>query len=500
MAITAAIKFTQGATVGDAGYALVGVAGAAVTVANGNNATVVRWVFTILDVPPGSAVPVGVLSDGPFSTISFTPDAAGSYRIQLDVYTVLNLLHSVDVKAFIVPNSRGWMYPAFRETASEYNFKSVAYPLGNPRGWTTALEKILKDLEGLQITFDPTFVCHAACPVAPAGRNVALTSDGKITLANGAALAAGFVVLGIGKQALAPGALVSVIMEGAASPALTGLSTSASGQVRANTTTGACELVTTISPLLPTDYVVGGSNLGWLAMCRQINNAPIPITYASIGGLIGDYDANLIAGATGTAIATWPDSTPSAQNLVQATGAKQPTILAPAVFGRKAVSFDGITQSMRCANFIINSREMTVYFVMQLRVVGSGGFVFEYNVSTCAMNHAGTTGFPQQLRGGGSAGYLTNIAGAGFAIRSAQYRDDNTNELFYQGISRNTFTDSTVIPPNAPFEIGAHANSSGLFAPIDVARILVYNGKHSTAVNKIVYNLLAADYGFTPLP
>lgn len=157
MAIAAALKFTQATIVGDAGFAFVGVAGQTVTCANGDNTLVTRWVFTILDVPPGSVITLGVKSDGPSNTFTFTPDVIGSYRVQVDVYSPFNLFHATDIRAFIVPNSRGWMYPAFRDTAAEYNFKDAEHPAGNTRGWTTALEKILKDLESLVSTLASSF-------------------------------------------------------------------------------------------------------------------------------------------------------------------------------------------------------------------------------------------------------------------------------------------------------------------------------------------------------
>lgn len=155
MTVAASVQFTQGATVGGAGFALVGVTGTSVTVANGNNTNVVRWVFTLLDVPPGSAIIPGLISDGPSSTASFLPDVAGCYRMQVDVYGILNLTHSVDVRAFIVRSTRGWIYPAFRDIASELNFVDSSHPSGNARGWTTALEQILKDLENVATTVVP---------------------------------------------------------------------------------------------------------------------------------------------------------------------------------------------------------------------------------------------------------------------------------------------------------------------------------------------------------
>lgn len=324
--------------------------------------------------------------------------------------------------------------------------------------------------------------------------------DGRVTLATSAALALAGANLGVVTVGGDVDQEVKIQVDGLLTPVISGVT--AYGPVDVDPTTGHSRLAPG-GQFAQNSFPIGFSNAaGYLTMVRGVAvNVGAPVTtYTSIGGLVARYTANALAGANGSSVAAWNDSTPSANHLLQATGGAQPTIVTGAVNGKKAVSFNGTSQFMRCANLVINSREMSIYMVMALRTVGSGGFVFEYNVSSTGMNHAGATGFPQIVRAAGSAGYLTNIAGAGHAIRSAQFRDDGTNELFYQGVSRNTFTDATLIPPNAPFDLGAHSNGSSLFAPIDVAEILIYNGKHSTATAKVVYNLLALDYGFSVLP
>jgi len=485
MAITAAIKFTQGATVGDAGFALIGVTGASVTVANGNNSTVARWVFTILDVPPGSAVPLGVVSDGPSSTAAFTPDVVGSYRIQLDVYTALNILHAVDTRSFIVPNSRGWMYPAFRQTAAEFNFKDGSHPAGNARGWTTALEQILKDLE--TAGSDPVYICSASTPSATAGHCVALTNTGKVTLANTASLTAAFAVFGVAKQAIAPNLPINVVIDGSISPTLGGLVSS--GPVRCNPTTGALEVV---SQFASTDYPVGGSNGGWVSMARMVNNAFQPFVYGSLGGLVADYDPNTLANGT---LASWTDFSGSGNHAVQATGANQPSVIAAAINGRKTVRGNGTTSFMRCASFLLNSNEMTVFIVGNLAVAGTTSVMLGYNISTVLMNHAGTSGNPSLTRGSGVVTYNSNVAATGYAIRSGSCSSAGANEFFYKGISRGTVTDTTAIPPTgAPLDLFAINNGGGFFAQSDIARILIYNKVLSPADTTRVYNQLALDY------
>lgn len=340
---------------------------------------------------------------------------------------------------------------------------------------------------------------RAAMPLS-VGDVVCVTSDGKATLANAAALALAGTPLGVVIDGGSTNSNIIVQVDGLLQPSQTG-GIAAFGPVDVDPTTGHLRVL--VAPYPPLAYPMGNCNAqGYVTMARSPQLVPVaPPTYASLGGLIADYNANTLAGSAGTALAAWADSSPNHQDLVQATVGARPTLLTNAIYGKNAVRFDGIAQSMRCANLVINSREMTIYFVMSLRTEGTGGFVFEYNISDTGMNHPGSTGYPNIVREVGAAGYILDVARAGYAIRSAQFRDDNSNELFYQGVSRATFTNAHLVPANGPFEVGAHANNSGLWAPIDVARILIYNGKHATAgTGKTVYNLLAAEYGFAALP
>jgi hypothetical protein len=121
MAVTALIKFAQGATVGADGQALTGVAGVSVTVENSDNTDVSQWSVELLYAPPGSAleVPPGaptLLGEAVSATPSagFVPDLPGCYRIRL---TVLDSSgnQDVDIRNFAVPlGGKAFIQPPYQ--------------------------------------------------------------------------------------------------------------------------------------------------------------------------------------------------------------------------------------------------------------------------------------------------------------------------------------------------------------------------------------------------
>lgn len=114
MAAIALIVFDQGGP-GPAGEAFEGtLAGGAVTVTNDDDTDVAVFTLTMLDVPPGSAVPLGSMATGaPPATAAFTPDVAGSYRVQLEVEDSSGTTNT-DIRCFGVRNARGIIIPPYQ--------------------------------------------------------------------------------------------------------------------------------------------------------------------------------------------------------------------------------------------------------------------------------------------------------------------------------------------------------------------------------------------------
>lgn len=147
MAVASTVKFVQGLNVGTPGVALFGVLATPVVVSNGDNTGVVRWKFEVLDVPPGSAVPMGVVQDGALSTYGFAPDVRGGYLVRLTVFSTGNAEQSVDTRCFGVKEVSTRFIPPFMPIDVRgdlpLNF------LGQLRGWAKYLSEWLYFIDAL---------------------------------------------------------------------------------------------------------------------------------------------------------------------------------------------------------------------------------------------------------------------------------------------------------------------------------------------------------------
>lgn len=159
----AQIRFTQGATVGTAGMALLGVTGTAVTVSNGDDSNVVRWTFTVNDVPPTSTVPIGVAQTGSTPSWSFTPDVVDCYSITLETEDNLGVIRS-DTRVFGVRRTSGRIVPPFNGDASSLNFQNGPWP-SQILGWDPALRDWLEFLDSIGGTSDHAVVAVAGLTV-----------------------------------------------------------------------------------------------------------------------------------------------------------------------------------------------------------------------------------------------------------------------------------------------------------------------------------------------
>lgn len=116
---TASIDFVQGATNPPAGQAIAAVTGSSVTVANASNTAVASWQVDLYDVPPNSALATGTIASsnsGSTPTASFTPDVAGTYRVALKVWNLVNRVGTatdLDIRDVIIglPNTGLWVPP-----------------------------------------------------------------------------------------------------------------------------------------------------------------------------------------------------------------------------------------------------------------------------------------------------------------------------------------------------------------------------------------------------
>lgn len=139
MAVTAKIKFFQNPSNPPAGEALIGVTGVPVQVSNEDNSNVESWEWEVVDKPPTSAVPSGVVASGNVPIFDFTPDQPGGYHLHLTVIDIAGN-KSQDFRVFQVPEPSGYIIPPFDAEAPALNFG------GQKRGWAKYAEELLRFL------------------------------------------------------------------------------------------------------------------------------------------------------------------------------------------------------------------------------------------------------------------------------------------------------------------------------------------------------------------
>lgn len=143
MSVAAALWFVQGMLSSSPGEGLRGgVTGTQVTTSNGDDSGIVEWTYEVLDAPPGSAIPIGIVQQGNVSQYNFTPDLVGSYLIQL---TVLGADGSIDVdyRSFSINQASGRLIPPYRGDNIAMNFG------GSLVGWAETMREWLLYLDSL---------------------------------------------------------------------------------------------------------------------------------------------------------------------------------------------------------------------------------------------------------------------------------------------------------------------------------------------------------------
>ena len=133
--VAAVIQITQGLNVGAPGEALIGVLGP-FTLTSAENLGVINYLWEVLDVPPTSALPVGVFTGGAVPSITPGADVRGSYLFRLTT-TDLAGNQATDTRAFAVLETTGRLIPPFLGTDQSMNFG------GQTRGWAKYIEAYL---------------------------------------------------------------------------------------------------------------------------------------------------------------------------------------------------------------------------------------------------------------------------------------------------------------------------------------------------------------------
>lgn len=142
MTIAAVIQFTQGPNTAAPGTAVIGtMTDGAVTCASTANTGVHAYSWTMIDVPEGSAIPLGVFSASQVTTFP-QPDLRGGYLVQLVTSDEVGGSASA-LLSFQVLEASGRLIPSFKASDLATNFG------GQKRGWAKYLTEWLKHLDVL---------------------------------------------------------------------------------------------------------------------------------------------------------------------------------------------------------------------------------------------------------------------------------------------------------------------------------------------------------------
>lgn len=231
-------------------------------------------------------------------------------------------------------------------------------------------------------------------------------------------------------------------------------------------------------------------------------------TRDTISGLVTWLKADALAQADGTAVASWTDSSMSANHFIQATGAKQPTFKTAIVGGRPVVRFDGVDDGLASAASVDLSAStgLTVFVVMSA-TSGSDRAIAEMSTDTNGQTdswilhraasdkvgsyHKGVA--PSVFESTRTLTTTPRIAVATMdrtlsSAESTVWVDgDSAGSRFLDGDITGTFGNRTVY-------MGARAGTS-LFLAGDVAEFGIYNRALSTGERTTLQNYLSAKYG-----
>jgi hypothetical protein len=221
----------------------------------------------------------------------------------------------------------------------------------------------------------------------------------------------------------------------------------------------------------------------------------VPFVPTAIAGLLAWYKADALALADAASVSQWDDSSGSANHVVQATGANQPTYRANQLNGLPTIQFDG-GDYLQKASFPLTST-YTLFTVV--KTTGSGFMsVLDHDIDTPRIflfRYNGASSF--ELSAWSSGGLATDsqaITGANYSIVAGVRRTLDV-QVYVNGATNGLTASSGT--PNTPgghrFTVGGRGAAN--FLTGHVAEVLVYNSSLSDANRQSVQNYLGAKYG-----
>lgn len=287
------------------------------------------------------------------------------------------------------------------------------------------------------------------------GDCVTLAPGGRCTLATTANLAFGGAVIGVCLFPAFANSLAVVQFDGVLDVSVTGLS--ASGPTRVNVTTGRLEVVSQFST---NDYPVGYSYGGYVAMVRGLAiGVPTAFDYSQGAGYTDDFLADNAVLTSGLVSSAPSSHGPSA--LVQATGGSRPTLLPNELNGHSAIHLDGAATFLEQTAWTMGSAtDWTFFMIVKNTGTQTGGNIGGVlygaadgsgrrtsfrtdNVTSPPDNgfwrleNTGSNTFPTNGKT-----YAVDMRTAGYHLIACRMASTGNREIFVDGASRGTFTNT----------------------------------------------------------
>lgn len=233
------------------------------------------------------------------------------------------------------------------------------------------------------------------------------------------------------------------------------------------------------------------------------------------GTCILDLNADLVAGADGTAIGTWANQAPTgaANNFTQATGSKQPVVKRNIIGGRSTLLFDGANTFL--TGTLVTTGAISRYVVFKFVGTPAASTSWEllclkdstaaFN-ETFVLNAGGYQPYSFLDKSPTSAVASVGIADAlntsphvlGVVYNNGAISTPASYTVSLDGVSKTVVASGAIGTPNtASTAIGARvvAGVGSSFVSGHIARVLVFSTNLSAAADAAVVTYLRGIYG-----
>lgn len=228
--------------------------------------------------------------------------------------------------------------------------------------------------------------------------------------------------------------------------------------------------------------------MGQLLMLFHPGAPGAPFVPSDAPGLVSDLDADAIAQADNTAVATWTATV--GPNMAQGTGGNQPTLQTNEANGHSVVRF-AADDYMDGASALNLAQPSTIYIVCKVPGSATEGI---YGATTLITHqHLYTLGGTMRVYAGSDIDTGVAEAAAAFAIYIVQF--NGASSKFWKNGGA-----ATAISPGAQtlgtLRFGANQTPDA-FLNGDIARFLAYSGVHTLGSINNVGAYLGTRYGPT---